>query len=344
MFKPSKLRAYLLRAKEAGLSPEAILEGSGTSWPEIEALHPFDLDVMADLFDYVAHRTPEGFAIRCGHASKVRDFGIVGFSMMSMPTLRAAFEHWNRYCLVAGHPLVTTVVEEGDQWQMHFEPRRLMTADAERFCIEASIAAMEPIIEELTGEPSNTLRIELPFARPADTESYAVFRTANIQFGRPHAAFHGRRSAIDRAIPAQDGDLREMLNQQCANFLAILTHERPLSERLEDLMRETAGEIPSLDDMAAKLGMSRRSLQRELRAQDISYQQIVKQFRMRNALFLLGERRANIKMIAYMLGFKDVGSFRRAFHEWTGQSVGEWQASQPAAPPGTREAAGLRAA
>jgi AraC-like DNA-binding protein len=210
---------------------------------------------------------------------------------------------------------------------MRFDARRLMTAEAERFCIEASIAAMEPIIEELTGSPSNTLRIELPFARPARTEPYEVFRTANIQFDRPHAAYHGRRSDLDRSIPAQDGDVSEMLHQQCAHFLAMLTHELPLSERIEDFLRENAGEIPSIDDMASKLGMSRRSLQRELHNQDISYQQVVKRFRMRHALFLLGERRANIKMIAYMLGFQNVGSFRRAFHEWTGQSVGEWQAS-----------------
>jgi AraC-like DNA-binding protein len=26
-----------------------------------------------------------------------------------------------------------------------------------------------------------------------------------------------------------------------------------------------------------------------------------------------------------MLGFKDVGSFRRAFRGWTGKSVGAWQ-------------------
>ena len=36
-------------------------------------------------------------------------------------------------------------------------------------------------------------------------------------------------------------------------------------------------------------------------------------------MLLLREKKPNIKAIAFMLGFKDVGSFRRAFRGWTGK-------------------------
>ena len=55
------------------------------------------------------------FAIRAGYISKVRNYGIVGFATMSMPTLRDAFEHWSRYYLVSGDPIITTVSEQGDE-------------------------------------------------------------------------------------------------------------------------------------------------------------------------------------------------------------------------------------
>lgn len=328
MFKPSKLRAYLHRAQEAGLDPAAILDGSGVSWAEVEALRPLDLDTMAGLFDYLARRTPPGFAIRSGSDSKAADFGIVGFSMMSMKTMRAAFEHWNRYCLVAGHPLVTTITESGDEWCMHFESRRIMTVDALRFCIEASITATEAIIQELTRAPANTLRIDLPYPPTADPNPYGGLGTDNIRYNRPHAIYYGKRSDLDRAIPESDDEIRGMLDVQCAHLLAELTNSRPLAERLEDLMQVSVGTMPSLDEMAAKLGTSRRSLQRELSNAGLNYQLLVKQFRMRHAFSLLGENRSNIKTIAFILGFRDVGSFRRAFQDWTGQSIGEWQAAR----------------
>jgi AraC-like DNA-binding protein len=327
VFKPSKLRAYLVRAREVGLCPEEILEGSGTRWSDIEALRPLDLDVIAKLFDLVARRTPPGFAVRCGSVSRVRDFGIVGFAMMSMPTLRAAFDHWNRYCLVAGHPLVTTLSEDGDQWCMQFVPRGFMSEEARRFCIEASLAALEPVIEELTGTPPATLRIDFAFSQPSSLEDYGHFGTPNLRFGRSTTTYYGKRTDLDRPIPARDSELSDLFHRQCADFLTDLTNTRPLSERLEELMRASAGTMPSLDEMADTLKLSRRSLQRELRSQGITYQQLVKQFRIRHAMALLEERRTNIKGIAFMLGFKDVGSFRRAFHEWTGQAIGEWQAN-----------------
>src|ERR1700761_143377 len=150
MFRPSKLRTHLLQAQEVGFHPEEILDGSGVSWSDIESLQPLDLDTIAGLFDYLARRTPADFAIRAGTTSKVRNYGIVGFATMSMPTLRDAFEHWSRYYLVSGDPIITTVSEQGDEWRMHFEPRRPMSTEALRFCIETSVAALEPVIEELT--------------------------------------------------------------------------------------------------------------------------------------------------------------------------------------------------
>jgi AraC-like DNA-binding protein len=74
--------------------------------------------------------------------------------------------------------------------------------------------------------------------------------------------------------------------------------------------------------------MSRRTLQRELRLHGTTYQLLVERFRARHATILLRERRLETKDIAFVLGFQDVGSFRRAFQRWTGCAVGEWIKAQ----------------
>jgi AraC-like DNA-binding protein len=325
MFRPSKLRTHLLQAQEAGYHPEEILDGSGVSWSDIEALQPLDLDTIAGLFDYLARRTPADFAIRAGKTSKVRNYGIVGFATMSMPTLRDAFEHWSRYYLVSGDPIITTVTEQGSEWRMHFEPRCRMSIQAQRFCIETSVAALEPVIEELTDSPAGTLGIDFSSDRPSHGGAYGVFRTRNIRFNQNSTTYHGRRGDLDRPIPSGDRVVSEMFLRQCDEFLAQLTNTRSVCERLEDLMRASVGGIPSLEEMAVALGTSGRSLQRELRLEGIGYQQLVTRHRILHAKLLLREKRPNIKAIAYMLGFKDVSSFRRAFRGWTGTSVGAWQ-------------------
>jgi AraC-like DNA-binding protein len=331
MFRPSKLRTHLLQAQEEGVSPDEILEGSGVRWADVESLQPLDLDSIGRLFDYLARRTPDGFAIRAGYTSKVRNYGIVGFATMSMPTLRVAFEHWSRYYLVSGDPIRTTISEHGDHWCMHFEPRCLMSAEATRFCIEASLAALEPVIAELTDSPATTLGVDFSSDLPWHDKHYRRFRTRNIRFHQKNTTYYGKRGDLDRPIPSGDSAVSDMLLRRCDEFLADLTNSRSICQRLEDLMCASVGSIPSLDDMAVTMGVSRRSIQRDLQREGVGYQQIVRRYRIRQAKLLLSERRANIKSVAYMLGFKDAGSFRRAFLSWTGISAGAWQQQAPSA-------------
>lgn len=326
MFRPSKLRTHLLQAQEAGYHPDEILAGSGISWAEIDSLQPLGLETIAGLFHFVARRTPPGFAIRAGYTSKVRNYGIVGFATMSMPTLRDAFEHWSRYYLVSGDPLITSVSEQHDEWRMHFEPRVPMSSEALSFCIETSVAALEPVIEELTDARAGTLGIDFCSDCPTWAKEYGVFRTRNIRFNQKTTTYYGKREDLDRPIPSGDRVVSELFLRQCDEFLAELTSARSVCERLEDLMRASVGNMPSLNQMAAVLGTSPRSLQRDLHAEGFGYQELVTRYRTRHAKLLLQrEKRPNIKAIAYILGFKDAGSFRRAFRSWTGQSVGAWQ-------------------
>ena len=327
VFKPTALRAYLLRAIEANYDPDRILAGSGTRWREIEALKSFDLDTVASLFDYLARRTAPDFAMHCGYACKIRDFGVLGFAMMSMPTLRDAFQYWTRYSILSGPPLISTVIEEGDHWCMQFTPRRAMSVEGLRFCIEVNIAALAPVIEELSEAPPNTTQVDFCFNRPVSTDHYELFRTENIRFGQKLSAYFGRRGDLDRPLRSHDEDVIDIFRRRCDKALSDLQVERSVREALEDRMLASTGKIPSLDEMADSLNMSSRSLQRELSSQALNYQQVVKEFRVKHAKVLLREGRENIKSIAYRLGFKDVNSFRRAFHDWTGVPVGKWQST-----------------
>ncbi len=324
VFKPSKLRTYLKLAEDAGMSADAILDGSGATWADIHALKPFDLPAIARMFDLLATRTPPGFAITSAYSSRVRNYGVVGFATMSMPTLREAFQHWSRYSLIAGDPLVTTIEEHGDEWRMDFETRIEMSPAARRYCIEAAVAALEPVIEELTNQPASGLRIDFAFDRGDAPDVYGLFRTSNLRFSRKSTAYYGHRSDLDRPIPTSDEFVQTLFHQQCDQYLTELVHTRTLAERMEDLLRESAGNLPSLDEIATALGMSRRTIQRQLGEEGLSFHEVVKRFRQRHAYMLLREPSPNMKAIAHTLGFREVGNFRRAFREWTGLSVGEW--------------------
>lgn len=331
MFKPSELRAHLQRAAQLGYSPSELVQDSGVTWRQIDALEPLPYETISSLFDLLARRTSEGFALKCGSMSSVQDFGIVSNAMTSKYTLREAFQHWIRYSLIAGPPLIATLDEKGDRWWMRLAPRHALTIRGLRFCVEASIAAIERVIEELTREPPHTTRIEWPFRVESLPAEYGNLHTLDFRFGAKEAVYWGERRDLDRLIPTNDGDLADIFDCQCEKLLARITASRPLEDCMAEHMLASKGRIPSVEEMAAHLGLSRRSLQRGLQDRNLSYQAFVQHFRCEQAKVLLGERLMDVKNISFALGFQDVSSFRRAFREWTGQTVTAWMTAHGSA-------------
>jgi len=69
----------------------------------------------------------------------------------------------------------------------------------------------------------------------------------------------------------------------------------------------------SAEDIANDLGLSRRSLQRRLTAENLSFQQLLDLYRQEQAMLLLQRGDRDMASIAYALGYNEQSSFNRAF-------------------------------
>lgn len=76
-----------------------------------------------------------------------------------------------------------------------------------------------------------------------------------------------------------------------------------------------------IEDVAAALGMSRRSLQRKLKEEDTTFQKQLNHVRELLAKNYIQNTDLSSEDIAYLLGYQDINSFFRAFSLWTGKSV-----------------------
>jgi AraC-like DNA-binding protein len=77
---------------------------------------------------------------------------------------------------------------------------------------------------------------------------------------------------------------------------------------------------PRIDWVAAKLGASRRSLQRRLAAHGSSFNAVRDKVLWRRAALLVGDGRTAITEISLSLGYADTAHFTRAFRRWTGMA------------------------
>lgn len=86
--------------------------------------------------------------------------------------------------------------------------------------------------------------------------------------------------------------------------------------------------LSAIEDTASRLAMSKRTLQRHLSEESVSYQEVLTETRQELAQHYLARSTISPNEIAYLLGFQDGNSFIRAFKCWTGMTSGSYRKLQ----------------
>lgn len=82
----------------------------------------------------------------------------------------------------------------------------------------------------------------------------------------------------------------------------------------------------SAETIATELGLSKRTLQRRLSAENLTFKALLDDYRHGQAVLMLQSGERDMGQIAYALGYNEQSSFNRAFRRWTGQSPSAWLA------------------
>jgi AraC-like DNA-binding protein len=91
-------------------------------------------------------------------------------------------------------------------------------------------------------------------------------------------------------------------------------------EATREVIRARIAEpLDDIEGTASLLGLSRRTLQRQLSDAGITYRDLLEQVRLERSLELLRDSSASITQIALAVGYSDVTSLSRAFRRWIGE-------------------------
>jgi AraC-like DNA-binding protein len=101
--------------------------------------------------------------------------------------------------------------------------------------------------------------------------------------------------------------------------LSALHAQASLRERVRAVLLETlpAG-TSSINAVAQRLAISKRSLQRQLAEESIGFQELLSEVRHELARHYLSRTDISAGEISWLLGFQESNSFIRAFRSWTG--------------------------
>lgn len=170
------------------------------------------------------------------------------------------------------------------------------------------------------------LRVEL-VQLPDEREPYQEFFGVQLSTGPANRLIF---SAIDAQEPflTENAAMWDFFEADLSEKLSNLAIEASMRARVRSVLHEMlpAGQS-SIEETANRLAISKRSLQRRLAEESSSYQEVLNTTRRELAHYYLSRSSISLGEIAYLLGFQDGNSFIRAFRSWTGQTPGEYRAS-----------------
>lgn len=239
------------------------------------------------------------------------------FAALCSPNLLTAVRRISRYkTLVA--PMRLDVLEEADRvvlgltWLVEQPP-------APQSLVLTELVFFVALARMGTREPISPLRVQTPDVPEHGLEYRRYFGTS-IERGRTHEICFARTDALRPFLTSNDG-LWAAFEPELRTRVAELGASVTLTRKVRSILLEALpGGLIDMDQVAAKLSMSRRTLQRQLEAEGTAYSRLLQETRQALARHYLCKTGLPAAEISFLLGFGEPNSFYRAFREWTGLS------------------------
>jgi AraC-like DNA-binding protein len=270
------------------------------------------------------------FGLHLGESLQLAALGAVGEIVKSSTTVGQGVEH-----AVALTPLITDLfgmtVEHGpDTFTI-----RLIPDDEHRAASPFAFGQMVDFflvfaVHELDGlvlARIRPVRVTMPFADRMAPELERVLRCAPTRSADNYAITFDRKY-WDMPILTANYALQESLLQKINAVSPGKLESDSWQDKVQQYLLKNAylGIVP-LEEIAANFNVSPRSLQRKLKDERVTYQELADDVRKSLALHYVETGGYYAKEISYMLGYNELSAFSRAFKRWTGKAPARYQRS-----------------
>ncbi|MDG1311793.1 MAG: AraC family transcriptional regulator ligand-binding domain-containing protein [Porticoccaceae bacterium] len=218
-----------------------------------------------------------------------------------------------------------TAYRDGNLVELRWEPLLSQTG-LRRYISDDILAASAGIFDSLCVMPVSVVKANFTYSRPQDMTRLEDTFGRNLAFDQPYSSLFFEREALGFPMLKQD---YQAWSDQDNPFREFFEGDDPADQLLSNLRQSIVQYLPegevTIDKLASKLNISRRTLQRRLSERDTSFLNILQEVRSKVALRYLSDKRLGITEIAFLLGYGDQGSFSSAFKSWHGVSPRDYR-------------------
>lgn len=169
-------------------------------------------------------------------------------------------------------------------------------------------------------------RIQLKCTQPDDDLDYRVRFCENIRYQADHHYLQFDANYLNITIKRDKKSWYTFIQNTPENLLIRFKNPHALSSMIrKQLLSLAPVDWYELNELAQQLNISEATIQRRLKSEGISYQQLKNDIRRDLAIELLCKSTHSLQEISEQLNFQEPSAFHRAFKKWTGVSPGAYR-------------------
>ncbi|HFI0090658.1 TPA: AraC family transcriptional regulator ligand-binding domain-containing protein [Streptococcus suis] len=254
--------------------------------------------------------------------SQIQMFVPAFFAALSSPHGIEALDRFARFKKIVG-PIEVDVVEAETTVSVTYKFANA-NMDLPKFSVLNEQLLVLNLLRTGVGERIVPLVVESPYDYEAETVA---------EFGLPIQKGDSNRLVFDKAdlqkpFLTQNNIMWQYLETELNQHLAQQVREQSFAGYVQ---QELYSAIPSgfflVEDIAHRLGVSVRTLQRNLSAENTSFKQELQAVQ-KAMTFSYLKMKLPAEEISSLIGYSEVNAFSRAFKKWTGMTVTDYKKQQ----------------
>ncbi len=275
-----------------------------------------------DLLERVVRFVPDGagLPVRVGATMVCEDYAAFGLAWKSALTLQGSYERAVRYARVltsvAGYRLEK--VDGGANLRLLRDGDRRLGL---RISNEATLASVFAISREVCSLPFQAEAVCFRHPAPDDLSSHLAYFGCRLIFDADWEGIRVSDAMLHTPNRLGDPGISKFFHTHMDGELARMGQDGGLERQVRGQISRALSEgVPNVSDVAGRLGMSGRTLQRRLGERGQTFQTQVDMARRELAEQLLRETDYALAEVSFLTGFSEQSAFNRAFRRWSGQT------------------------
>lgn len=258
-----------------------------------------------------------------GESWRLSDFGVISLLLQHQPTLRQALIELKRYRHLLSDSLVLDLVEYPNVTVMQLA---LVTGRGApgRQPVELVIAALLSLCRFMLGPRWAPRSVHFSHPAPVSLQIHQRVFRAQLEFGSEFDGMVLNKGDLDQLNPLSDPNMasyaKDYIDQQPRNGCGNVAHD--VRRALHVLLPRGQN---SIQQVGQSLGVSPRTLQRQLEQVGGNFQSLVNDVRREQAMRYLNGQAHSILQISALLGFAETSVFSRWFSTQFGMPPSRWK-------------------